>query len=164
MTSPDHQPNAILEILRKRGLLSGTSMRTVAGFMAKWSIDAYHAVLETHVVDEVRLADILSEEFKLPRLSRIRSISIDKDALKYLDYDRAMAWEMLPFRFGSEDDLHVLMADPTNVDRVEHLKASWGKTIKIFIGERTEIEIATQRRYPLSMQLPLTMKTCESRT
>lgn len=164
MTSPDHQPNAILEILRKRGLLSGTSVRTVAGFMAKWSIDAYHAVLETHVVDEVRLADILSEEFKLPRISRIRSIAIDRDALNYLDYDRAMAWEMLPFRFGDEGDLHVLIADPTNVNNIEYLKSAWGKPIKFFIGERTEIEVATQRRYPLSMQLPLTMKTCESST
>lgn len=159
MTSPDGQPNMILEILRKRGILSGTSVRTVASFMAKWSVDAYHAVLETHVVEEARLADILSEEFRLSRISRIRSVPIDKAALKYLDYNRAMAWEMLPFRFGAEDELHVLMADPSNTNCIEHLKTSWGKAIKIFVGERTEIEIATQRNYPLTMQLPLTMAT-----
>lgn len=164
MTSLEVQNLAILEILRKRGILSGTSVRTVLGFMTKWGIDAYHAVIETHVVDESRLADILSEEFRLVRITRLRSVSIDKDALKYLEYHLAMAWEALPFRFGGDGSLHVLIADPTNHDLVDHLKKNSRKTVVLFVAERSEIEVATQRNYPLSMQLPKTMTTCSTKS
>ena len=160
MTSLDIQNQTILEILRKRGILSGTSMRTVLGFMTKWGIDAYHAVIETHVIDESRLADILSEEFKLTRITRLRSLKIDKNALTYLEYDRAMAWEALPFRFGADESLHVLIADPTNQVMVEHLKKTSNKAVVLFVAERSEIEVATQKNYPLTMQLPKTMTTC----
>lgn len=164
MTNPDVQNQSILEILRKRGFLSGTSMRTVLGFMTKWGIDAYHAVIETHVVDESRLADILSEEFRLDRIIHLRSLTIDKDALKYLEYQRAMTWEALPFRFGSDESLHVLIADPTNQEMIEYLKKTSNKSVVLFVAERSEIEVATQRNYPLTMQLPQTMTTCSAKT
>lgn len=167
--NPDTSPNTqqhhpILEVLRKRGLLSGTSTRTILGFMSKWSIDSYHAVIETHVIDEARLADILSDEYRLNRLTRLRSVPIDKNALKYLEYHRAMTWEALPFRFGQDGSLHVLIADPTNTDCIEYIKDKWNKAIVLFIAERSEIEIATQRNYPLPMQLPLTMTSCSTKS
>lgn len=162
--NPDIQNQSILEILRKRGFLSGTSMRTVLGFMTKWGITAYHAVVETHVVDEARLADILSEEYRFNRIVHLRSLAIDKDALKYLTYERAMAWEALPFRFGSDESLHVLIADPTNHEMIEYLKGNSDKTVVFFVAERSEIEVATQKNYPLTMQLPQTMTTCNTKS
>lgn len=160
--SPEAQP--ILDILKRRGILSGTSYRTVQGFMNKWSIDAFHAVIETHVIDESRFADILAEEFRLPRLSRLPRLKFHKEAIAFLEYDRAMAWQMLPFRFGDDGTLHVLIADPTKQHAIDYIKANSGKTVALFIAEHNEIEVATQRNYPLTMQLPSTMEGCIART
>ena len=62
--------------------------------MKKWSVEAYRAVIETHCIEESRLADVLAEEFLLPRVARLRSRSIDVSALSYLSYADAMAFDI----------------------------------------------------------------------
>ena len=144
----------ILEILRKRSILSKTSLKSVHGFMTKWGVDAYNAVIETHSLDESRLSDLLADEFKFPRLSRLRSRTILQDSLGFLDYATAMSVTMIVFAVAPSGNLQVAVADPTRREGLQNLRAATGRDLEVFVSERTEIEAAIQRNYPLTLQLP----------
>lgn len=147
----------LLEVLKRRGSLSGSLAKSVAGFMERWGVDSYRAVVETHTVEESRLADILADEFGLIRVTRLRSRPIDKDVLKYVTYAEAMASDILPYAIDHEGRLQVAIADPTRRVSIEKLQNSHSHPLVLHVAERSEIQVSIQRHYPLTMQLPLTM-------
>jgi hypothetical protein len=155
--SQSSESQVLLEILKKRGIVSNSLVKSVQGFMSRWNVDAYRAVVETHTVEESKLADILSEEFQMTRITRLRSRPVDKEALKYVAYSDAMASDLIPYAIDQDGHLHVAIADPTRKDCIVKLSAKYGKPLVLHIAERLEIESSIQRHYPLSMQLPNTM-------
>lgn len=148
----------ILEILKRRGHLSNMAAKCLQGFMEKWNVDAYRATVETHCVEESRLAEILADEFHLTRVSRLRSRPVSKDALSFVSYHDAMNFDIIAYAIGADNDLQVAIADPTRLEVIETLLSSSQKKIVFHVAERSEIEASIQRHYPLSMQLPITMQ------
>ena len=157
MNQANQSEHQILEILKRRGLLSSTAIKCLIGFMEKWSVDAYRATIETHCLEESRLADILAEEFHLNRVARLRSRTIENDALKFVSYQDAMAKDMIPYVLEGEENLHIAIADPTRKSEFDKVVADCKRNVVFEIAERSEIDASIQRHYPLSMQLPKTM-------
>lgn len=146
--------NKIFEILRQRGLLSGSLQKVMSGFMSKWGVNAFRAVVETHVVEESKLADILAEELKLPRLTRVRILNVKKEIFEFIPYELALENVVFPFDLSEHGNLHVVFADPSCISRIEEMEKISGRKIEPFVGEHSEIIAAIQRHYPLTMQLP----------
>lgn len=144
----------VLEILRGRGILSSSTQQVAVGFMERWGLDAFRAVIETHLVEESRMADILSEDLKLPRLHRVRMLVVEKDVFEFIPYEMALDYSVFPFEVKSDGTLKVAFADPTNEERVAKISSLAGGRMEAFVGERSEIISAIQKHYPLSKQLP----------
>jgi hypothetical protein len=144
----------IFEILRHRGHISAAGKRVVLGFMEQWGVDAFKAVIETHLVEESKIAEILSEEFKLPRLMRVRILNVESEVFDFIPYELALEHLAFPFELKSDGTLLVVFADPSNPDRIKSLEVVSGKKIAAYVGERSEIISAIQRHYPISKQLP----------
>ncbi|MCX6125668.1 MAG: hypothetical protein NTV34_13120 [Proteobacteria bacterium] len=160
MSQNNSNVSPILEILKQRGILSSMSSKSVRGFMERWQVDAYRAVVETHCAGEVTLADVLAAEFRLTRIVRLRSRPPDMEALKHLSYRDAMELNVLPYSFDGDGRLQVALSDPTPRASVEAWVKKCSFPIDFYVGERSEIEAAIQRNYPLAMQLPMTMASC----
>lgn len=154
--------NQLLDILKRRGILSTSLSRVIVGFMERWNVDAYRAVLETHSIEETKLADILAEEFHLVRITRLRSRPVDKAALEFVAYNDAMTSDILPYAFDGDGNLQVAIADPTRRACIERLQQRFSKLLVLHVAERSEIESSVQRHYPLSLQLPITMAAYRS--
>ena len=144
----------IFSILRQRGLLSPAIQKVMTGFMAQWGVDAYRAVVETHIVEESKIADVLSQELKIPRLTRVRILNVTNETLQHVSYNLALDLVAFPFDLNDQGKLHVVFADPSDPERIRKLENSTKKSIEPFIGERSEIIAAIQRHYPLALQLP----------
>jgi hypothetical protein len=155
--------------LKKRNLISNSLIKSIVGFMAKWDVDAYRAVVETHIIEESRLADILSDEFKLTRVARLRSRPVDLKALEFLSYASAVATDILPYAIDQDGRLQVAIADPSRSECIKKLEERYGRPLVLHVAERSEIQSSIQRYYPLSMQLPNTISSsmengCDSTT
>lgn len=144
----------IFEILRNRGLFSVATQKVAAGFMERWGVDAYRAVIETHLVEEGKLAEILSEEFKLPRQMRVRGLQVEKDIFDFIPYDVALEHTVFPFELKSDGRLKIVIADPSVAERLGRIREISGRILEPYVGERSDIISAIQRHYPLSKQLP----------
>ena len=144
----------IFEILRHRGHISAAGQKVVLGFMEQWGVDAFKAIIETHLVEESKIAEILSEEFKLPRLMRVRILNVEAQVFDFVPYELALEHLAFPFELKNDGTLRVVFADPSNPDRIKSVEAVSGKKIAAYVGERSEIISAIQRHYPISKQLP----------
>ena len=148
----------LLQILKHRGLMSSSTQKVVTSFMSKWNVDVFRAVIETHLVDESRIADILSEELKLPRLGRLRMLSVSEEVLRIIPYELALEVAVFPFEISESGRVHIVIADPSDAETVGRIASSAKRTVEIFVGERSEIISAVQMHYPLSMQIPSLLK------
>ena len=145
---------SIFEILRDRGLFSATTQKMTVGFMQRWGIDAFRAVIETHLVEEGKIADILSEDLKIPRLSKVRALNVVKDVFEFISYDVALEHTVFPFELKSDGTLKVAFADPSCKEKLDRIQAAAQCLIEPYVAERSEVISAIQRHYPLSKQLP----------
>jgi hypothetical protein len=146
----------LLEILKRRGTLSTTQLRAINIFIESWNVEPYRAVIETHAVDETRLADILADEFHLSRVPRLRSRTFELDALAYLPYLDAMNWSMIPYAIDPDNGIYVAISDPTRQSCLEVARRNCQCKVIFQVAERSEVEASIQTNYPLSMQLPKT--------
>lgn len=149
--------NKLLEVLKRRGVLTTTLHKMVEGFMEKWEVGVYQAVVETHVIDESRLADILADEFKLPRVSRLRSRQVEPDVLSVLKYTDAMKLSTVAFAIDPDSGLHVAVSDPCCSLGPSALHERGYFQFVTYVAERSEIEVFVQKSYPLIHQFPKTM-------
>jgi type IV pilus assembly protein PilB len=146
---------SVFEILRARGVLSGSSLRVLQNFMNQWKIDQFRACLETNIIQESKMADILSDFLKLERVQGLVAKVVRDEALKLVPYNYALEQLVYPFDIDLErNKLKVAVADPTSILLRKDLSELTGKSVELVVGERSEIVAAIQRHYPLNMQLP----------
>ncbi len=144
----------VLDILRARGILSSSTQQVALGFMERWGLDSFRAVIETHLVEESKMADILSEDLNLPRLHRVRMLVVEKEVFEFIPYETALDYTVFPFELKSDGTVKVAFADPTSEEKVAKINDLAGGRMEVFVGERSEIISAIQKHYPLSKQLP----------
>lgn len=152
--NPD-KPVPIFEILKSRGVLSISTQRVIRGFMERWKVDGFRACIETNIVEESKMADILSDFLKLQRVRRLPAKQVALETFKLISYNFALEHTIFPFEISSDGQrLKVAIADPTDSERLKLIGQVTDKSIEFFVGERTEIIAAIQKHYPLAMQLP----------
>ena len=149
----------ILEILLQRGVLSPTIEKIIVGFSNKWGISAFKALMETHIVDDSQLADILSDKLGFPRLTRVKIMNVAKEILSLIPFDLALELAVFPFELTESQCLHVVFADPSSPNIIRNLEKLTGKKIEPFVGPHGEIIAAIQRQYPLDLQMPSILTT-----
>lgn len=151
----DRSKSMVLEIFRNRNLLSSQMLTVVQGFMKQWSVDGFRALIETNIIEESRMADLLSEVLKIPRLRSVPVLSVDPEIFDFIPYNLALETVVFPFELsGDSSSLKVVFADPSDNQVIQDISRLSGKEIRPFVGEKTEIIAAIQRHYPLVLQLP----------
>lgn len=152
----------IFEMLRDRGLFSQATQKMAVGFMERWGVDAFRAIIETHLIEEGKIADIFAEEFKYPRLLRVRTLNVEAKVFEFITYDIALEHVVFPFELKSDGVLKVAFADPSSGERLAKIKALVARQIEPHVAERSEIISAIQKHYPLSKQLPSLLSKLQS--
>lgn len=152
--STNENGSKIFDYLKQRDILSPSMERVVGNFSLKWGVSKFRALLETHLIDEGPLADLLADKLGYPRLTRVKILKVTKEVLALVPFDRALTLMVFPFELSELGRLHVVLADPTLPNLISELEVLTGKTIEPFVGEYSDIIAAIQRHYPLTLQIP----------
>ena len=152
--------DTLLEILRKKNMLTDSSVRTTLKFMERWSVASFYAVLECHLVTESELADVLSQELKMDRIYNLSPDMIDKSCLGILDYTSAKEMDVMPMRQMGDGtkSLEVVVANPLDKKMIESLQGVVGLKIKPVVSELRRIREMIYQLYPLESQIPAIAK------
>ena len=137
----------LLDALINKGHLDRSFEEILTQFIEKWETRVFDAILETRVVDEKKLADLISEGFGIERLEHLENYIVKNSEMP------------LPLRFLKEWTSYVLtkdnelcfaVANPVDDDFHEALRKTECKTLKIVIAEKSAILRALHENYLVS--------------
>jgi len=143
----------IIDVLEKSRDLTKVNVSMLRSYMEKWNVDGYHALIETHVIPDFKIADFLSEQLKIPRFYNLGSNDVSESALEKVSYMQARKYCCLPIEIMSDQSLKVIFADPTNNQVIEELETSIGMKIISAVSSKYEIEVAVGHIYSPEQQL-----------
>ncbi len=147
---------SIFEILLEEEVILPKTAEITLAYAKKWNMSGYHALLATHVVTEVTIADTLAKALKIDRIWHVKSFEPDAKSLTILPFRRCREWEMLPIgaSLTRPDRFEVVMADPTRTDYISKLEEIVGEQLTLAVSDRSDIVSAIDSVYPLTEQLP----------
>lgn len=147
------EPCDILLILEREEHITETNRRLVERFMRTWGTSALDALLDTHLIPEAELANVLAQIMQIDRLYHVNTLTLAAEGLAVLPFRRAREWECLIVQ-GDAGRLELVLADPTRGDRIAEIKQGLKCELTLSVAERSDIVRAIDELYPLAAQLP----------
>jgi len=146
---------AILDALVAQGGMSGSIRTTVQKYAERWSCSYFQALLETGVVSETDIADILALIAHVPRLHGISSQDISSVVIGALPFDSAREIQAIPVaQVEGSSKIEVAVANPLDAAAMERLRREAKSEIVLAVGERSDIVSAIDGCYPLKDRWP----------
>ncbi len=133
--------------------LTKSNVELLDAYVEKWGVRPFDALIETHLLSESLLADRMADLFQLTRIFSIEPQHIDEELLALIEFPLAKKLRVMPIKSEStEDPPTLVLVDPTHPE-VELLQNSL-PTMLIAVAEKTLVEEAILKFYPIEMQLP----------
>lgn len=151
-------------MLRKEGVLTEASFKSIEHFKRKWSLDTFSSVLECNLITEESIADILSRELRLDRIYNLTEATIELECLEFFPYELAKKFDCVPIRFLGEKrhSVEVAIANPTDVYAVRELTATLSAKVVLVVAELRKIRNLIETIYPLENQISALKQTGEA--
>lgn len=152
----DRRPESIdslMSLLIRSNLITETNAQLIHQFKSNWNLSTYDAVVETHLLTERQLSDVLADGLLLTRCYAISENDICPDAYDQIDFRTARAESIFPL--GTNEvtrKLAIVVADPTQSGIVGQLLNRGDVELSIF--EKSRIQEAILQFYPIEYQLP----------
>ncbi|SME87738.1 hypothetical protein [Pseudobacteriovorax antillogorgiicola] len=145
---------SLSSLLEEKQALSPTNLQLIAKFKEQWGVSTYDAIVETHLLTERQVADILADYFRVTRVYAIAANDIKDDAFEAISFHDARRLAIFPLGTDPrKDEFKVVISDPTMVDLEAFLRDTLG-AYQYSIHEKSRILDATLRFYPIVSQLP----------
>lgn len=145
----------ILDLLSEGGHISSSTVLMVNRFCTKWKVTRFHGLLETHIFDQVTLADLLSKLLKMDRVYSIIAQDSGDVAREQFSYKKARLWECFPGSLVEEtQNFEIIMADPTEREKIAYIRRIFHNRVNFCVGTLDDILKAIDRHYPIHDQLP----------
>ena len=137
------------DLLLEEGLLDEAALRQARRHARRQGIALARAVVETRLLTDGALADMLVRRLCLPRAD-LSHEPVDADAVREVPHDFAEARRLLPLsidRGANPRTIRVAMADPLDLDAVEELELSTGCDVDPLVAPVGELGEAIHRHY-----------------
>ena len=147
--------NNIFDLLLEKQIISMSTFKMVEKFCLKWQISGFHGLLETNIFEETELADILAEVMKMDRIYEIMCEKDNSNLQTKIVYKRARQIECFPRYYGDNDDIEIIIADPTQRDLIAKLRQEFDSETHFSVGTRGDILNAIDKHYSIDEQLKM---------
>jgi hypothetical protein len=144
--------NLLLD-LEKNEYISQTNVRVIEKFCSHWSVSAYHALLQTHMLTEHDLADAIAETYNIDRVYSFDKNDIDLFVLKKISYADALKHQCCAPHRDEKGSYLVYIVDPTDADLMTFLNEQLDG-YRLVVVDFTLISRSIEEAYPLELQLP----------
>ncbi len=137
----------LIEALINKNYLDRSFEGTLTQFIEKWEVRAFEAVLETRIIDQKKLADLISESFGIERFEHLSDYSPQN---KRLNLPLPFLKEWNCYCLEKDEELYLVVANPTDESFLEALKKFDLKKMKIGVAEKSVVKRALHENYLLS--------------
>lgn len=151
----------LLQLLANAGYFTETDVALLKEFMATWQVDAFIAILRTHLLSEQSLTDILAKLLYLEKMDAITPRDIGADAFTKISYRDALKWEAMPLGLDDQGVYRFVLANPTREDVLHKLEESVESEVVYLVAGRKTVLRAIDTNYPVEDQMPhLSVRGC----
>lgn len=151
----------LLQLLANAGYLTETDVALLKEFMVTWQLDAFSAILRTHLLSEQSLTDILAKILYLEKMDAIMPRDVGADAFTKISYRDALKWEVMPLGLDSQGTFRFVLANPTREDVLHKLEECVEGKVTYLVAARKTVLRAIDKNYPVEDQMPhLSAREC----
>lgn len=145
---------SLSKLLEEKQALTATNLKLVKKFKDLWNISTYDAIVETKLLTERQLTDILADYFRLKRLYSISSSDIKANAFDVISFEQANMLHIFPRVCHEEGGgINLVLGDPTQKETIDFINNSHQK-FNLCVYEKSLVKSAILKYYPISHQLP----------
>lgn len=134
------------EILIEAGALTAEQLHTALSMQKNKKKRLGHILVELGFVDDMRIAEILSEQLALPLVRQLTDIPIPREVLDAIKFEIAEKNKVIPLRIEKKR-LVLAMADPLNWQLVNDISFITGMSISVVVASETDIDEALAKFY-----------------
>ena len=142
--------DSIYEMLLRAGKIDKQQLDKAMDFQKTQGLKSYEAVVKLGYTSEDDLVEILAHEVSVAPLS-LDEIEVDADVAKIITGQTAQMNMLVPYRkVGST--LHVVMADPTDMEAISDLEFRTGLQVQPAVATESAIRKVLDQIYNMEMQ------------
>ena len=145
---------SLSQLLAEKKALTKTNLILIEQFKEKWGVSTYDAIVETRLLTERELTDILADYFRVTRLYTISESEIFVGAFDEISFRDARHYSVFPMGADSgTGPIKLVLGDPTMKDTLEFISRSQ-RDYDFAVYEKSLVQAAVIKYYPISYQLP----------
>jgi hypothetical protein len=142
------------ELLVSHGLITGEQLEDALFAQRQFGGRLGTNLVEMGFVSDGELANILSEQLKVPCAKPQSLASVPKDVIARLPAALAAKYRAVPISFKN-GELHLGMADPQNFAQIDEITFALGCRIKPYVVTEVALNYALERYYGLRREARL---------
>lgn len=135
----------VSEILRKAGLVDELQLRSAFARLDQWGGRLTSVLGDMGIVDGEQVADALAKAMRLPTI-HLGMATRDGGALARLDPAYCAEHGIFPVSL-KDRVLTLAMADPTEIDVIDHVASKVGARVAVVVAAEAEISAAIGKHY-----------------
>ncbi len=136
------------------GLITEAQLKRAIALQKREECFLGEALIKIGAISRDKLYWVLADQFNLPYISNLSRELIDPDVVKFIPEEIARGYSILPV-YSTDDELSVIIHDPTNMEILDSLKQMTGKKhLKIAISNRESINSVLDEFYGISRARP----------
>lgn len=148
------------DIFLDMGLITESQLKRAIDLQKKEACFLGEALIRIGAISKDKLYWVLADQYNLPYVSNLNSEFIEPEVVKSIPEEIARGYSILPV-YSTEDELSVVIHNPTNTEILEALKRMTGKRLKIAISNRESINSVLDHFYGISRARPVPDKGME---
>lgn len=142
------------DIFLDLGLITESQLKRAIDLQKKEACFLGEALIRIGAISKDKLYWVLADQYNLPYISNLSSEFIEPEVVKSIPEEIARGYSILPV-YSTEEELSVVIHNPTNTEILDALKKMTGKNLKISISDRESINNVLDDFYGISGVRPV---------
>ncbi len=137
------------DIFLDLGLITESQLKRAIDLQKKEACFLGEALIRIGAISKDKLYWVLADQYNLPFISNLSSEFIEPEVVKSIPEEIARGYSILPV-YSTDEELSVVIHNPTNTEILNTLKKVTGKRLKIAISDRESINSVLDDFYGIS--------------
>jgi len=137
------------DIFLDLGLITESQLKRAIDLQKKDACFLGEALVRIGAISKDKLYWVLADQYNLPYISNLSSEFIEPEVVKSIPEEIARGYSILPV-YSTDDELSIVIHNPTNTEILKTLKKVTGKRLKIAISDRESINSVLDDFYGIS--------------
>jgi len=132
-------------ILLARGYINEQALEGALTFQQHTNEPLLKILIDQGFINDDIKAQVLAEQWHMPFID-VMAEQIEADVLALVDQERAKRYGFIAFK-REEGVISIALSDPTNIELMDYLLATYGRETKFFVAPKNAIYSAIEKYY-----------------